>query len=163
VAEVIRTTAAMHEGFSGGAVFDMAGKVAGIATAGRIRGLGVIIPAAIARAAVDDLLKHGRRKRGYIGLAGQPIEVPERQRGDSGAERGVLIVSVSAGSPADSAGVLVGDILIEFDGRRIGAPEDLLAALAGDRAGQIAAARIIRGSAVQQLTVTIGERPDDLR
>src|SRR5207245_8739231 len=79
--EVIRTTAPMHDGFAGGAFVDTAGRATGIATAAEIRGLGVIIPAAIAWKTAATLLEHGRVKRGYLGLAGQPVRLTERQRG----------------------------------------------------------------------------------
>ena len=77
--EVIRTTAPMHEGFAGGAFVDMSGKLIGIATAAAIRGLGVIIPASIAWKTAAALLEHGRIRRGYLGVAGQPARIAEGQ------------------------------------------------------------------------------------
>src|SRR5947199_7264012 len=79
--EVIRTTAPMHEGFAGGAFVDTTGRAIGIATAAQIRGLGVVIPAAIAWKTAATLVEHGRVKRGYLGLAGQPVRLGDRQRG----------------------------------------------------------------------------------
>ena len=157
--EVIRTTAPMHDGFAGGAFVDTSGRVIGIATATAIRGLGVVIPAAIAWKTAADVLQHGRLKRGYLGLAGQPVSLPDRQRGSDGREQALLIVGVTPGSPADAAGVLVGDVMLDFDGRAVEAPEDLLDLLAGDRVGTTVPVRVRRGAAIQELTVRVGERP----
>src|SRR5207244_7968303 len=71
--EVIRTTAPMHDGFAGGAFLDTSGGLIGIATASEIRGLGVVIPAAIAWQTGATLLAHGGLKRGFLGIAGQPV------------------------------------------------------------------------------------------
>src|SRR5438552_4141442 len=117
--EVIRTTAPMHEGFAGGAFLDTSGELIGIATASAIRGLGVVIPAAIAWKTASTVLEHGSLKRGYLGLAGQPVTLPEGQRGPDdnvGRDQALLVVGVTSNSPAASAGVLVGDVVTEFDG-----------------------------------------------
>ena len=87
IEEVIRTTAPMHDGFAGGAFVDTEGGLVGVATAAAIRGLGVVIPASIAWKTAAALVEHGRLKRGYLGLAGQPVRVPERQRAPADANR----------------------------------------------------------------------------
>ena len=155
--QVIRTTAPMHDGFAGGAFVDTAGALVGITTASTIRGLGVVIPSAIAWKAAQDLLAHGRMKRGYIGIAGQPVRLPDKQRG-GGAEEALLVVGVSADGPAAKAGILVGDVIVALDGQAITSPEDLLDLLAGDRVGKAATVRILRGGAAMDLPVTVGER-----
>src|SRR5258705_4928190 len=80
--QVIRTTAPMHDGFAGGAFVDTSGALIGITTASTIRGLGVVIPSAIASKTAQGLLEHGRTKSGYIGVARQLAQVPDGQRGD---------------------------------------------------------------------------------
>jgi len=157
--EVIRTTAPMHDGFAGGAFVDTSGRLTGIATAAEIRGLAVVIPAAIAWKTAADVLQHGRLKRGYLGLAGQPVSLPDRQRGTDGREQALLVVGVTAGSPADAAGLLIGDVMLDFDGHPVEAPEDLLDLLAGDRVGTSVSVRVLRGAAIQELTIRVGERP----
>ena len=139
--QVIRTTAPMHDGFAGGAFLDTAGGLIGIATAASIRGLGVVIPAAIAWKTAATVLEHGSLKRGFLGLAGQPVALPESQQGADGREQALLVVGVTAGSPAAAAGVLVGDVLLEFDGHPVEAPEQLLDLLLGDRVGKAVAAQ----------------------
>jgi S1-C subfamily serine protease len=155
---VIRTTAPMHGGFAGGAFIDAAGQVLGISTAAEIRGLGVVIPAEIAWKAAADVLIHGRSRRGYLGLAGQAVRLGDRQRGPDGLERGLLVAGIVAGSPADTAGLLVGDILVSFDGNEISSPERLLDLLTGDRVGRSVPVRVLRGGAATELTVQVGEK-----
>jgi S1-C subfamily serine protease len=157
--EVIRTSAPMHDGFAGGAFLDTAGGLIGIATAASIRGLGVVIPAAIGWKTASVLLEHGGLKRGYLGLAGQPVVLPERQRGADGRDEALLVVGLTAGSPASAAGILVGDIILEFDGHPVESPDDLLGLLAGDRVGRQATIRALRGGAAVDVTVVVGERP----
>ena len=157
--QVIRTTAPMHDGFAGGAFLDTAGGLVGVATAASIRGLGVVIPSAIAWRTAATVLEHGSLKRGYLGLAGQPVALPEGQQGADGRKEALLVVGVTPGSPAASAGILVGDVLLEFDGHHVEAPEQLLDLLLGDRVGKTIALKVLRGGAATQLTVTVGERP----
>ena len=121
----------MHEGFSGGAFVDTAGALLGVATAISIRGLGVVIPAATAWTAAASLLEHGSLKRGYLGIAAQPVSVPDRQKGTSGRSEGLLVMSVKPGSPADAGGVLVGDILLALDDHPLTTPEELLDSAGG--------------------------------
>jgi serine protease DegQ len=157
--QVIRTTAPMHDGFAGGAFLDTAGGLLGIATSTTIRGTGVIIPAAIAWKTAATVLEHGSLKRGYLGLAGQPVALPDNQPGAGGREQALLVVGVTASSPASAAGVLVGDVLLEFDGHPVEAPEELLDLLLGDRVGKAVALKVLRGGSPASLTVTVGERP----
>src|SRR5438477_1213916 len=108
--QVIRTTAPMHDGFAGGAFLDASGALVGIATAAAIRGLGVVIPASIAWKTAASVLEHGGLKRGYLGIAGQPVDLQEGQR------TALLVVGVTTDSPAAAAGLLIGDVMLTFDG-----------------------------------------------
>jgi S1-C subfamily serine protease len=159
IEEVIRTTAPMHDGFSGGAFLGPDGGLLGIATAAAIRGLGVIIPAKIAWASAAAVLQHGQIKRGYLGVAGQAVALAEPQRQVDNRDAALLVVAVTAGSPAASAGLVVGDVILDFDGHAVGTPEDLLDLLGGDRVGRQVPLRILRGTSAVTLSVTVGERP----
>ena len=156
--EVIRTTAPMHDGFAGGAFLDTAGGLLGVATAAQIRGLGVIIPASIAWKTASSLLQHGGLKRGYLGVAGQPVTLPVPQRPE-GRTDALLVAAVTEGSAASAAGMFVGDVILDFDGHAVESPEDLLDLLSGDRIGKSVAIRLLRGRDVVELTVAVGERP----
>ena len=157
--QVIRTTAPMHEGFAGGAFLDTSGALLGVATASSIRGLGVVIPASIAWATAVMLLEHGSLERGYLGLAGQPVALPEHQKGADRRDHALLVVAVTDDSPAATGGVLVGDLLLSVDGHPIESPEDLMNLLVGKRVGQAATVEVQRGGTRLELSVTIGARP----
>ncbi len=158
IEQVIRTTAPMHDGFAGGAFVDATGRVAGVATAAAIRGLGVIIPAAIAWRTAAEVLQHGHPRRGYVGLAGQPVQLAARQQQDVSRERGLLIIAVTPEGPADRAGLLVGDVILDFDGQRIESAEDLLDLLSADRVGKHVTIRMVRGGKPQDITLILAER-----
>jgi S1-C subfamily serine protease len=157
--EVIRTTAPMHDGFSGGAFLDAGGGLIGIATAAKIRDLGVIIPASTAWHTAAAVLEHGSLKRGYLGLAGQPVHLPADQGGGPGRELALLVVGVTSGAAAARAGVLVGDIILEFDGQRVESPEDLMDLLLGDRVGRQVTLKMLRAGQPTDVAVVVGERP----
>jgi S1-C subfamily serine protease len=157
--QVFRTTAPMHDGFAGGAFIDTAGALLGIATSTEIRGTTVVIPASIAWTTVASVLEHGSLKRGYLGVAGQPVVLPESQRSGDRA-RALLVVAVTDGGPAAQAGVLVGDLILGLDGTDVTSPEDLFDLLLGDRVGREVPLRLVRGGSELQLPVRIGERPN---
>jgi serine protease Do len=155
--QVIRTTAPMHDGFSGGAFLDAGGALVGMTTAASIRGFGVVIPAGIVWKAAAHIVEHGGAARGYLGIVGQPVQVPE---GQTGANRGALLVThVAPAGPAAAAGLLIGDIVLALDGAPVASPEDLLDLLTGSRVGQTAALQLLRGGTPLDLRVTIGARP----
>jgi S1-C subfamily serine protease len=157
--QVIRTTAPMHDGFAGGAFLDASGGLVGVATAAEIRGLGVIIPIAIAWKAASTVLEHGGMKRGFIGIAGQPATLPQGQRTDEGRDEAILVTAVTADGPAARAGILVGDVIVTLDGHPVESPEDLLDLLIGGRVGHDSTLGILRGGAARDVVVTVGERP----
>ena len=156
--QVIRITAPMHDGFSGGACLEAGGGVTGLITAARIRGFRVVIPATIAWKAAQDVLEHGRPRRGYLGVAGQAVQFGSEQQPAPDRGNAVLIVGVTPGSPAATAGLIVGDVLTDFDGQPIESPEDLLDVLVGDRVGRQVELRVLRGGKEHKVSVTVGEK-----
>jgi S1-C subfamily serine protease len=150
--EVIRTTAPMHDGFSGGAFLDAAGALIGMTTAATIRGFGVVIPAGIVWKTAAHVLEHGGSARGYLGIVGQPVQLPD-------ARSALLVVNVASGGPAAGAGVLVGDVILSLDGAPVASPEDLLDLLTGARVGHTATLQLLRGGAPTDVQVLIGARP----
>lgn len=157
IERIIRTTAPMHDGFSGGAFLDATGALAGITTAARIRGLGVVIPASIAWKTVATILEHGGTRRGYLGVAVQAVQLSgEAAKGRDGA---LLVIGVTDGSPAARGGVILGDVLLDFDGQPVSSPDDLLDLLRGDRVGRPLSLRVLRGGVATALAITLEERP----
>ncbi len=157
IARVIRVTAPMHDGFSGGGVFDTEGQLTGIATAAVIRGFGVAIPASIAWASAQQILTTGG-SRGFVGVAVQPLKLPEQHR-TSDRERALLVVGVTPGGPAEAAGVIVGDILLDFGGKPIETAEDLLDRLSGDLVGKTIRLRTLHGGVPRDVEVAVASRP----
>ena len=104
------------------------------------------------------LLEHGKMRHGYLGIAGQPARLPESQRQNPQRAEALLVVGVTHDSPAEAAGVLVGDLVLEFDGQPIESPEDLVARLHGDSIGRPLPLRVLRGTTVVELTIVAGER-----
>src|SRR5436190_13974659 len=104
IEQVIRTTARMHEGFAGGAFVNTEGELAGVATSTSIRGLGVVIPASIAWKTAAWVLEHGKAKRGYLGIAGQPASLPDAQRHAARAFRRLTCASCSSASRRNAIG-----------------------------------------------------------
>jgi S1-C subfamily serine protease len=157
--QVIRTTAPMHGGFAGGAFLDTSGSLIGVTTAASIRGLGVVIPTPIAWKAAATVLEHGRFRRGYLGIAGQAVTLPEGQRSADGRSEALLVFAVTDGSPAASAGVLVGDVILALEDKPIAAPEELMDLLFETPIGHPATLRMLRGGAIVEVAVTVGTRP----
>lgn len=158
IEQVIRTSAPMREGFAGGALLGTDGRLLGVTTAASIRGFGVVIPAGLAWNTAAELLRRGTLKRGYLGIAAQAARVSEKQKGAAGVDRALLVVDVKPGTPADEAGLLVGDLLLSVDGRALSSPDELFDLLVGDRVGKSVGARVLRGGVVTDVAVTAAER-----
>jgi S1-C subfamily serine protease len=99
--------------------------------------------------------------RGYLGLAVQPVQLPARLRESLAlpGRVGLVIVNLEGGGPAESSGLLLGDVLVALDGAPIGDPSDLVAALGAERVGRAVELRLVRGGRLETVQVTIGERP----
>jgi S1-C subfamily serine protease len=132
---------------------------AGINSSRLGRGGGLTIPIAAAETIVESLLRQGRLKRGYLGIGSQPTALPATLVAKAnGQETGLLVVGVEPGSPADAAGLLVGDILLRLGDISATATEMLQAALGSESVGQPLAIAVLRGGEPTIVTVTVGER-----
>jgi S1-C subfamily serine protease len=129
----LRTDTIPYPGFSGGPLIDAAGRVLGLNTSGLAHGAALTIPAALAWGVAETLAKHGRVRRGFLGVRSQPVALPPAQRQALGREQesGLLLVSVEAGSPAEQGGLIVGDILVAVAGQPVTDPDELLVSLSG--------------------------------
>jgi S1-C subfamily serine protease len=142
----------------GGPVLTLGGRMIGMSTAGPRR-RALVIPAATIERVLDPLLTEGRIARGWLGVGLQTVQVPDRFREAAGRDAGMMVVGLAPGAPAEQAGVLPGDIILEIDGRRTGRTRGLAAALAPERIGQPATLKLLRAGEVHLVTVTIGARP----
>jgi S1-C subfamily serine protease len=148
-------------GFSGGPIVNARGEVLGIATSGPRRSV-VTIAASTVEGVVNHVLKHGRVARGYLGIGVQPVAFPQAARHSLGigSDRGLLVVTIAPGSPADSAGVLLGDIVVAVEGAPVHGIHSLQPALDPDQVGKRIAVELVRGGHRMQLQVTVGERKE---
>ncbi len=155
--EVIRTDATPYPGFAGGALVGADGSCLGIATGILLRGLGLVIPAATAWTVADMLSRHGRVRRAFLGISGQPVRLPGNQQSGE-PTRGILVVGLGGDSPAGSAGLLIGDVLLAFNGHAIEDPEQLLSLLTGELIDREVPVDILRAGKRQTISVRLSER-----
>jgi S1-C subfamily serine protease len=156
---VIRIQQAPHGALNGGALIDASGRALGIVTSFAIRGTTVVIPAAIASAAASKVASEGGGKQGFIGVSSIPVPLPERQRAGRSQNFGLLISHVAASSPAETGGLLVGDVIVGFDGEAVEDAEQLVTRLRGNRIGTAVPVTVMRGRNAVDVTVTVSERP----
>ena len=158
---VIQTDAALNPGNSGGPLVNSAGEVVGVNTA-MIRpaqGICFAIASNTAKLVAGWLIRDGRIRRGYIGVAGQNGPIHRRIVRFYGLplETGVLVVSVEKNSPAKRAGLREGDLIIAFDGQPIGSVHDLHKVLVGEQIGVSASLTVIRRTEKLELSILPAE------
>jgi S1-C subfamily serine protease len=144
----------------GGPIFDMSGGFVGISTFGPY-GRVIAIPASTLERVVPILLQHGHIARGWLGIALQPVAIPEPFRAETGQSAGLMATSVKADGPAAKAGVLAGDILVSVDGKDTRRFRNVLSSLDSDSVGRHIELRLIRSGAVQTLSLTVEARPKE--
>jgi S1-C subfamily serine protease len=154
----LQTDVVMYAGFSGGPLVDVQGRVAGLNTSALLRGVSAALPVSTLRRVVDAILAHGRVRRGYLGVSTQRVRLPDAIQAQTGQETGLLVGSVVPGSPAEQAGMFLGDTIVGVAGEPVRHHDDLLSKLSGDRVGQAILLRIVRSGQVQEVEVVIGER-----
>lgn len=159
IERVIRIQLAPHGALNGGALLDPSGHALGIVTSMAIRGTTVVIPASIAWAAASRVAADGGTKQGFLGVSSLAVPLPERQRAGRAQTFGLLITHVAEQSPAQSGGLLVGDVVVGFAGDAVQEPEELVTRLRGNRVGTAVPITVIRGTSAVDVTVTVSERP----
>jgi S1-C subfamily serine protease len=157
----IRLDLNLYPGFSGGPLVSAQGKVVGINSRGLGRGRPVVIPAATVNRVAEELLKHGHIARPYLGLAMQPVAVPESLRGKmtSAGSSALLVVHVEPAGPAEKAGALLGDLVIELQGKPVEDTQHIQEVLHSAKVGDRVKITALRAGAPVQLDVTLGDRP----
>jgi serine protease DegQ len=158
IEQVVRADVRVHPLGAGGPLVDAGGRGTGIATGAMLRGLPLFVPAAIAWKIGESIAAHGSPRRGYLGIGAQPVRLPETLRAGRSQEAALIVVGTAAGSPAEQAGILLGDLVVAFDGQPIEDHDALLSLLTADRVGKAIAMEIIRGGDARTLTVEPAER-----
>jgi serine protease Do len=158
---LIRLDGSLPTGFAGGPIADTQGQVIGIGTHGLARGFGVVIPASTVSRVTEQLLASGRIAHGYLGIGTRPITLPEPLSRKLGLESraGLIVLSLAPQGPAEQAGLLPGDILVELAGRPLQDIDDLQSTLGGDRIGERVRVGVVRGGERVDSAITLGERP----
>jgi len=146
---------------SGAAVVNHAGQLIGLATPALLRHSAVAVPIVTIHRILDELLKTGRIREGYLGIGMQPIPIPVGLREKTGfnTDSGLIVLNVVSGTPADLAGIQLGDILIALDSKPISDVDELQAVLRGENVDRSLEATIVRGGEVVKSQITVAERP----
>ena len=182
ISDVIQTDAAVNPGNSGGPLLDSAGRVIGInsqiaSNSGSNDGVAFAVPIETARDVVDQLLEDGSVERAYLGITGGDITPEAVDALDLPVEAGAIVDQVYAGGPAADAGLrgsdgesgsgaqafpTGGDVITELNGEPIEGMEDVISAVNDDKPGDEIVLTVIRDGSEKELTVTLGERPDQI-
>jgi len=159
--QYIRLDVTLYPGSSGGVVVNTQGEALGIATSGLSRLAGLAVPISTVNRVVDELLAKGHISRGYLGIGLQPVALPAElskklKLANSG---GVIVLSVESGGPAEKGGLLIGDILVGLDGKPVADTDDVQAVLEPGFVGKPVSAKLVRGGAIAEASIIVGERP----
>lgn len=157
VSRVVEVDATLPGGFGGGALIDARGRIVGVNSRALVRG-GTTIPSDTVDAVVKKLAESGTQERGWIGVTFQGVDLNGEDATAAGQERGLLVTGIAEGSPADAAGVKLGDILLTLNGKALGAWEDLASSLGGG-VGDGLPLGLLRAGTRTELTVSPVARP----
>ncbi|MDH4233518.1 MAG: DegQ family serine endoprotease [Gallionella sp.] len=162
----IQTDVAINPGNSGGPLFNMNGEVVGINSqiytrSGGSMGLSFAIPIDVATQVVDQLRSSGKVTRGRIGVAIQELTRELAESFGLSKPAGALISSVEKNGPADKAGIEVSDVIVKFDGKPVNSSSDLPRVVAATKPGSKVVVELWRKGSSRQITVEVGEMPDD--
>jgi S1-C subfamily serine protease len=161
--DVIQTDAALNPGNSGGPLVSSRAEVVGINTAVIMGSQGICFAVASNTASfvVGEIIRHGRVRRAYIGVAGQTASIPRRVALHAGVmnESGALVSHVEENSPARAAGLSEGDIVVSVDGLPVTGVDDLIRVLNAERIGRTVTITVVRRGVAETVAVTPLERP----
>jgi serine protease Do len=161
--DFIQTDAPINPGNSGGPLFNLKGEVVGINTAivPNGQGIGFAVAVNTAKALIPQLESKGEVTRGYLGVAIQAI-TPELAKGLSlKDEKGALVADVTKGSPAETAGIKRGDVIVSFDGKDVAEMNTLPALVAATAVDKAVPVKILRNASEQSLSVKVGRMPGE--
>jgi serine protease Do len=163
--DFIQTDASVNPGNSGGPLVDTRGTLVGITTAifsqtGGSVGIGFAIPVNLAKDVLRQLKDRGEVVRGFLGVSVMPVTPEARQAARLDDSRGALVAEIVSGSPAATAGLKPGDVIVAFQGERIQNPHDLTRRVAGTPPGAKVTVRVARGGGETSVEATLGRLKD---
>lgn len=162
----LQTDVAINPGNSGGPLFNMRGEVVGVnsmiySRTGGFMGLSFAIPIDLATEVAQQLKSSGRVARGRIGVVIQEVTKELAESFGLAKPIGALVTSVEKGGAADKAGILASDVIIKFDGKDVNSSNDLPRIVAATKPGAKVVVQVWRKGGAKDLTLTVGETPDD--
>jgi len=154
---LIQTDASINPGNSGGPLLDLTGKVIGINTANipGAQGIGFAIPINTAKAVLEDIVRHGRVTRPWVGIIGVDATRELARRFGLAQDTGVFVMRVIPESPAERAGVESGDVIVAIDNRQVRSMADLQAEIRKHNAGDVASVLVARGSEEGRINISL--------
>ncbi len=158
----IQTDAAINPGNSGGPLVNIKGEVVGINTAilAEAQGLGFAIPINLAKWVADQLIEKGKVIRGWLGVVIQDV-TPEMAE-NLGVKEGVIIAQVAPSSPAEKAGLRIGDVVVEVDGKKVSDTRDLQFTIMKTPPGQEVTLRVVRDGKELNIKAKVGQMPEEV-
>lgn len=158
----IQIDAAINPGNSGGALLNGRGELIGIndfifSTSGGSQGIGFAIPAKMVRTIMDSMLTKGKVVRGYMGVSIQPLTADLVRQFNLTDKNGALLVDITEGGPAEKAGLQVGDVITEYDNRKIESMQELKNWVASTPPGKKVPVKVSRDGKTLSKTVIMGE------
>jgi serine protease Do len=161
---LIQTTTAINPGNSGGPLVNMAGEVIGITSvkivASEVEGMGFAISSNEAKPVIEDLIRHGRVTYPWLGVGVRTLNSLIAAARDLSLDEGTLIETIVAGSPAEAAGLRVGDVITFFNDQEISNTADLVQAIRTSRIGEEVEIVFVRGEDTRTTSARLIERPD---
>jgi Do/DeqQ family serine protease len=163
--DFIQTDASINRGNSGGALVNTSGELIGInsqilSPSGGNIGIGFAIPSNMAKAVMDQLMKNGKVRRGMLGVTIQPVDADLAASMNLPAARGAIVTNVTAGGPADKAGIKRGDVITAVNNTPVNDPNSLRNTVAGLGPGTNASVTVQRNGQDQTVSVALAELPD---
>lgn len=163
--DFIQTDAAINHGNSGGALINLHGELVGISTAivsesGGNEGVGFAVPINMARSVMEQIVKHGKVVRGYLGVYIQNLTPELAKAMGIKEDHGALVADVSAGGPASRAGIEKGDVILEIDGKPVGDINQLTLQVSESAPGTTIHLKVLHNTEAKTVAVTLGELPE---
>ena len=166
--DFIQTDAPINPGNSGGALVNIRGELVGINTAifstsGGYQGIGFAIPSNMAKVVMDNLIKKGKVVRGWLGVSIQNLTPELAKQFNIKDKHGVVVGDVVEDSPAEKAGIQRGDIIVEYDGKKVEDATELRNRVANTPPGKEVGIKIVRDGKEKNVKVVIAEMPSDVQ
>jgi S1-C subfamily serine protease len=158
---LVRSDVTLHIGQSGGALVDSGGRVIGMNTSALARAAAITIPSATVDRVVAEITEHGGVFRPYLGLAMQPVALPEdlRSKLQIDGESALMVMQVEPESPGADAGIMLGDLIVSVNHRPVGGIEQVQRALHGSKRGDSIELGYARGGQLLSAKVKLADRP----